>query len=69
MVSSMVVILCGMELAVDLWTHVVPLTILHGSTRSFQRPPCTDDVEMRVCKDQASYDEDIAIEEIDIYVQ
>ena len=24
--------------------------------------PTTDDIEMRVCKDQASYDEDIAIE-------
>ncbi len=30
--------------------------------------PTADDIEIRVCKDQASYDEDIAIEEIDIYV-
>ncbi len=31
--------------------------------------PTTDDIEMRVCKDQASRDEDIAIEKIDIFVQ
>ncbi len=29
----------------------------------------TDDIEMRVCKDQATFDEDIAIEKIDIFVQ
>ncbi len=29
----------------------------------------TDDIEMRVCVDQASTNEDIAIEKIDIYVQ
>ena len=31
--------------------------------------PTTDDIEMRVCTDQASVNEDIAIEKIDIYVQ
>ncbi len=31
--------------------------------------PTTDDIEMRVCTDQRSTNEDIAIEKIDIYVQ
>ncbi len=30
--------------------------------------PTTDDIEMRVCKDQVSRDEDVPIENIDIYV-
>ena len=45
---------------------------------SFNNPPwfykelpqsTTDDIEMRVCKDQNSYNEDIAVEMISIYVQ
>ena len=31
--------------------------------------PTTDDIEMRVCRDQWSDDEDVAIETIDIYIQ
>ncbi len=62
----MVMILCGMELVVDLWTHVVALTILHGSTRSYVPEPTTDDIEMRVCNE---VNEDIAIEKIDLYMQ
>ena len=31
--------------------------------------PTTDDIEMRVCRDQPSIDEDIAIESIEIFVQ
>ena len=31
--------------------------------------PTTDDIEMRVCRDQWSGDEDVAIETIDIYIQ
>ena len=31
--------------------------------------PTTDDIEMRVCRDEGSGNEDIAIEKIDIYVQ
>ena len=50
----------------------------HNTCCSFNRPPwffkqlpftTTDDVEMRVCRDQKGSDEDIAIEKIDIYVQ
>ena len=45
---------------------------------SFNNPPwfykqlpqhTTDDIEMRVCRDQVSGDEDVAIETIDIYIQ
>ena len=31
--------------------------------------PTTDDIEMRVCRDQAASDEDIAIEMVEIYIQ
>jgi hypothetical protein len=31
--------------------------------------PTTDDIEMRVCVDQATSDEDVAIEDVEIYVQ
>ena len=31
--------------------------------------PTIDDIEMRVCRDQDSFDEDIAVEKIDVYVR
>ncbi len=31
--------------------------------------PTTDDIEMSVCRDQISADENIAIEKVDIYIQ
>ena len=49
----------------NVYTAVEIPTILHGSTRSYQNPPQMT----RVCTDQASVNEDIAIEKIDIYVQ
>ena len=43
--------------------------LLRGSTRIFQKTPCTDDIEMRVCRDEDSSNEDTAIEMVEIYVQ
>ena len=49
-----------------------------NSCCSFNRPPwfykglrpgTTDDIEMRVCRDEVATNEDIAIQSIDIYVQ
>ena len=34
-----------------------------------QLQPTTDDIEVRVCRDQAATDEDIAIEMVEIYIQ
>ncbi len=60
----MVMILCWMELVVGLWTHAVPPLFYKELPET-----TTDDIEMRVCVDEAHLNENIAVEEIDIYMQ
>ena len=51
-----------------LW-DVFAVIILHGSTSSCHSLRTNDDIEMRVCKDESDDNENIAIAEVEIYVQ
>ena len=49
----------------------ITLTIAHhlGSTLRYLIPPWSEGIEVRICANQKTDDEDIAIELLEIYVQ
>ncbi len=60
-------ILFGMEKAVDLLAHVARKTTLHWFCATLPQMTA-DDLEIRLCRDSDSNDEDIIISLIEIYV-
>ena len=64
----MVLTLCGMGLVVGLTSTCCSFNTPPWFYKQLPQPT-TDDIEMRVCRDEASSNEDVAIESVTIYVQ
>ena len=61
-------ILCGMVLAVPLVMDAVLKLGYHGSIGNYLHVSVVDDFEVRICKDETHANEDVAIEQLDIFV-
>jgi hypothetical protein len=55
-----------MVLVVGLRPHAALSTTPHGSTNSCMTWPTTDDIKMRVCRNEPPTNEDIEIEAVEI---
>ena len=60
-VHFIVIIHCGMEVGV---AQLAPAWFLKELS-----PPTSDEIEMRVCRDESRATEDIAMSSVEIYVQ